>query len=179
MIGSLAFAGRALGQTAYTQVAVRAADFIISNLWSEGRLLRRWREGEAKIPGFLDDYMYLADGLLELYETTGARVWLEQAREITEAAIAEFWDEREGGFFFTGEHGERLFVRPKEALDHPLPSGNGTAARVLLKLAEATGESRFREYAERTLRAFAPWMQRAPFGTQTLALAMAELVEKR
>ncbi len=179
MIGSLAFAGRVLGQMAYTQAAMQAADFIISNLWSEGRLLRRWREGEAKIPSFLDDYMYLADGLLELHEATGEKAWLDRAREITEAAIAEFWDEREGGFFFTGEHGERLFVRPKEALDHPLPSGNGTAARVLLKLAEATGETRFREYAERTLRAFVSWMQRAPFGTQTLALATVELLEKR
>jgi len=179
MIASLAYAGRELQEPRYTGMAERAARFVLANLYADGRLLRRWRDGEAKFPGYLDDYAYLADGLLELHETTGDREWLDRARELMEAAIAEFWDDQDGGFFYTGEHSERLFVRPKEALDHPLPSGNGMAALVLLRLARATGEDRYRGYAERTLHALAPWMERAPYGTETLVLATALDVEQK
>jgi uncharacterized protein YyaL (SSP411 family) len=171
MIGSLAYAGRALGEPHCTEMAQRAAGFVLDNLYLNKRLLRRWREGEAKHLGCLDDYTYLACGLLELHRTTRDRHWLDRARELMDAAITRFWDERPGGFFYTASEAERLFVRPKEALDHPLPSGNGMAALALLHLGELTGERRYLTHAERTLRAMAPWMERSPYGTDTLALA--------
>ena len=179
MIGSLAYAGRALEEPRYVQAAERAARFVLDNLSENGRLLRRWRDGEAKYPGYLKDYVYLAQGLLELYEATGDRHWFERARELMDAAIAEFWDEADGGFFVTAERGERLFARPKDALDHPLPSGSGTAARVLLYLGEITGDDRYLDYVEETLHAFTPWMERAPVGTETLLLATSMYLERR
>jgi hypothetical protein len=173
MIASLAYAGRRLGEPRYTDAARKAADFILSQLRQDGHLLRRWREGEAKVPGFLEDYAFLAAALLELHETTGERDWLAQARELLEAALSLFWDETLGGFFFTAEGEERLFIRPKEVFDHPLPSGNGIAAQVLVRLAAVTGEPRYADLAGRTLRACAPWMAQAPQGTQSLVLALA------
>jgi len=225
MIASLAYAGRRLGEPRYTDAARKAAHFVISHLRLNEHLLRRWREGEAKVAGFLEDYAFLAAALLELHETTGERDWLAQARELMEAALSLFWDEplgpaggsafprlclpvgegnafpeglgratpsqrdrgpgpdrvgaqgREGGFFFTAEGEERLFIRPKEVFDHPLPSGNGIAAQVLVRLAAVTGEPRYADLAGRTLRACAPWMAHAPQGTQSLVLALAMHLE--
>ena len=173
MIGSLAYAGRELGEPGYTETAARAARFVLDNLRRDGRLLRRWREGEARFPGYLDDSVFLAQGLLDIHAATGEQEWLDEARGIVEAAIGDFWDDSGGGFFATAAESERILVRVKQALDHPLPSSNGAAALVLLRLAEATGEDRYRTYAGRTLEAMLPWMQRAPFGTDTLMLAAA------
>ena len=179
MIGALAYAGRELEEPNYTKRAERSAEFIVRRLWKDGRLLRRWRDGEARFGGALDDYVFVAYGLIELYESTGERRWLERAREMMDGAIDLFWDEPRGGFFSTADDSEPLFVRPKDVLDNPLPSGNGMAARILLRIAEATGERKYGEYAERTLRAMAPWMERAPYGTETLALAAGMHFERK
>jgi hypothetical protein len=178
MIGSLAYAGRELSESRYTEAAVRAADFLLANLWVEDRLLRRWRDGEARFDGYLDDYVFTVYGLLEVYEATGDRKWLEWSTKLMEAAIADFWDESEGGFFYTGAHAEQLLGRRKDALDRPLPSGNGMAALELLRLAELTGEESYAERAEKTLRLLVPWMERAPYGTETLHLAAATYLDR-
>ncbi len=174
MIGSLAHAGRVFQDQRYTAMAEKAARFVLRHLLAGRRLFRRWCEGEAKHAGCLDDYTYLATGLLELWEATGTEEWLAQAREVTEIAIEEFWDQEGDAFFYTGEQSEHLFARPKDALDHPLPSGNGTAALLLLRLSEITGDRRYHDYAKRTLEAMSPWMERGPFGAETLALAAAQ-----
>ena len=178
MIASLAYSGRELDEPPYIAAAARAAEFVLEHLRQEGRLLRRWRDGEARHPACLDDYMFLADGLLELHAATRDAKWLEEARSLVEVAIGDFWDDREGGFFYTATDAERLLVRPKDALDQPLPSANGVAVRVLLSLAEATGQERYRQHAERTLRALAPWLARAPHGTSALALSTAIYVDR-
>jgi hypothetical protein len=178
MIGSLAHAGQALSEPRYTEAAIRAADFVLENLWVDGRLLRRWRDGEARFQGYLDDYVFTVYGLLELHETTGDHKWLEWATRLMDAAIAEFWDQSDGGFFYSGASSEELLVRRKDALDHPLPSGNGTAALVLLRLADLTGDESYAERAERTLVSLMPWMERAPHGTDTLALATATYFDR-
>jgi len=98
---------------------------------------------------------------------------------LMEAALSLFWDEPLGGFFFTAEGEERLFIRPKEVFDHPLPSGNGIAAQVLVRLAAVTGEPRWADLAGRTLGALSPWMTHAPQGTQSLILATAMHLEAR
>ncbi len=122
--------------------------------------------------------MFLSDGLLELYETTGNEEWLAAARQLMDTALELFWDDGEEGFFFTTSDSESLFVRPKEVFDAALPSGNGIAAQVLLRLAEITGETRYAERAGQTLRAFTPWMQRAPSGTASLMLAASTYLDR-
>jgi len=178
MIGSLAYAARELGQHHYAEMAARAARFTLDNLREDGRLLRRWREVEGRFAGYLEDSVFLADGLLELHETTGEQAWLDDARGLVDAAVSDFWDEDGGGFFATAAGAEQLPARPKQALDHPLPSGNGAAALVLLRLAKVTEDDRYRTYARRTLDAMVPWMQRAPFGTDTLLLAAAAYLDE-
>jgi uncharacterized protein YyaL (SSP411 family) len=101
MVGSLAYAGRQLSQPRHTEAAARAADFVLENLWVDGRLLRRWRDGEARFQGYLDDYVFTLYGLLELHETTGDPRWLEWATRLIDATIAEFWDQSDGGFFYS------------------------------------------------------------------------------
>jgi uncharacterized protein YyaL (SSP411 family) len=177
MIGSFARAGRVLGQPQYTAVAERAAEFVWEHVRRDGELLRRWREGEAKHPGYLDDHVFVADGLLELYDATGDTVWLAQAQQLMDEAVVKFWDDREGGFFYTSAEAEQLFVRLKDVFDQPLPSGNAIAAQVLMRLAAATGEQRYWDLAGRTLRALAPWMARAPRGTEALILAAATYLD--
>ncbi len=178
MIAGLARAGRVLDDPEYTEVAARAASFLRSHLWKDGRLLHRWREGEAAIPAFLDDYAYLADGLLELHEATREGTWLTWARELLDTADEEFHDHQTGDFYYTGAQAEPLFARPKDTLDHPLPSSAGRMARALLRLGSATGETRYTELAEGTLQAVAPWLAEYPRGTESLALAVAMYTER-
>jgi uncharacterized protein YyaL (SSP411 family) len=178
MVGSLAYAGRELSEPRYTEAAVRGADFLLANLWVEDRLLRRWRDGEARFHGYLEDYVFAVYGLVELYEATGDRKWLEWSTKLMDAAIADFRDQSEGGFFYTSTHAEQLLGRRKDALDRPLPSGNGTAALLLLRLADLTGNESYAEYAGKTLHLLVPWMERAPYGTETLHLAAAIYLDR-
>jgi hypothetical protein len=117
--------------------------------------------------------------MLDLHAATGDRDWLTHARELMDSALEHFWDERAGAFFYTADHGEPLFVRPKDALDNPLPSGNGTAALVLFDLADRTGESRYADRAAETLEALAGWAERAPYGAETMVLATAVYLGRR
>ncbi|HYX42050.1 MAG TPA: hypothetical protein VE821_10155, partial [Pyrinomonadaceae bacterium] len=113
----------------------RNAEFILGSLRVDGALLHVYKDGQAKQQGFLDDYACVAQGLLALYEATGAQRWLEAVQARVEEMIAEFWDETEGGFFYTAQHGEQLIVRQKDFFDNATPSGNSVAANVLLRLA--------------------------------------------
>lgn len=177
MVESLAYAGRHLRNPEYTPAAEKAADFILDTLKQDGRLLHTFRDGEAKLNAYLDDYAFFAHGLLELYETTGNKRWLDEARELVEVLLKYHRDEDAGGFFFTSSDHEDLLYRSKDPYDRAIPSGNGMAARVLLRLAQITGESRYREHAEKVLWAFLPVMERLPHATETLILAVAEYVD--
>jgi len=179
MIASLAYAGRQMDEPRHTEAAERAAEFVHARLRQDRRLLRRWRDGEARFDGCLDDHACLAWGLLELSETTGSDEWLERARELMDAAVEDFGDDAEGGFFYTGRRHEPLFARPKEVFDHPISSSNAIAARVLIRLGALTAEPRYSDLAERALRGLSPWMARAPQATESLALAAAEWLEAR
>jgi hypothetical protein len=179
MIASLAYAGRQLDTLRYTEAAERAAEFVHARLRQGGRLLRRWRDDEARFDAYLDDYVCLAWGLLELSETTGSDEWLERARELMDAGIGGFADDAEGGFFYTGKQHEPLFARPKEVFDHPIPSSNAIGVRVLIRLSATTGEQRYTEFAERALRGLSPWMSQLPRATESLAVAAAEWLEAR
>ncbi len=151
MIAALAVTARTVdGDTsAYENAAVDAAAFLLDTMRDvEGRLLHRYRDGEAGIRAHLDDYAFLSWGLVELYETTFDARWLEAAVELTEECIAHFADEERGGFYLTADDGEELIVRQKEATDGALPSGNSVLLRTLLRLSHLTGRTDWEDTAE-------------------------------
>ncbi|HYY57961.1 MAG TPA: thioredoxin domain-containing protein, partial [Pyrinomonadaceae bacterium] len=132
MLASFAEAAAILDRADYLDVAKKNAEFILANLRREGLLLRTYKDGQAKLNGYLEDYSFFADGLIALYESTGELRLLEEALAITTRMTEEFWDEKEGGFFYTGESHEELIVRSKDYFDNATPSGNSVAAEVLL-----------------------------------------------
>ncbi len=171
MIGGLAFAGHTLGEEGYIEAARRAADFCLTVLSPGGKLLRRYRDGDASFDAYLEDYAFLADGLLDLHDATGEARWADAARRLAETLLTDFWDHEDGGFFFTGARHETLVARSKELFDGATPSPNGVAARVLARLGGLPGGQIYAARAQEMLHAFAGLMHHAPQGTQTLALA--------
>jgi uncharacterized protein YyaL (SSP411 family) len=174
MTRSFAEASRAFDRNDYLEIATRNADFILTKLRRDGRLLRTHKDGESKLNGYLEDYAYLIDGLLSLYEASFDTRWFEEARSLTETMIAQFWDADEGGFFFTSADHEKLITRSKDFYDNAIPSGNSAGAGALIRLALLTGEDRYRSMAETILRLMKQGMMRAPsaFGRMLSALDM-------
>lgn len=175
MIASLAYAGRQLDEPRYTAAAARAADFVLRTMMRDGRLLRTYRDGEAKLPGYLDDYAYFAQGLIELHRATGEARWLEQADRLAADLVRDFQDEQNGAFFFTAGYHENLIMRSKSlGGGGNVPDANGVASQVLLDLAVLTGKTEYQAAAQRTLEALAGLMARSPFSTEHLLLAAAD-----
>jgi uncharacterized protein YyaL (SSP411 family) len=163
MVAALAKGARALDQPAYAEAAARAADFIIAHMtYGEGRFYHRYRDGEAAVPAFLDDYAFLTWGLLELYETTFDARYLKAALELARVTVELFWDERDGGFFYAGSDAEGLIVRKKELFDGAVPSGNAVATLNFLRLARLTGDASWDEKAAATTRAFSGALAKTP-----------------
>jgi len=164
MIAALAKAGQALNEPQFIDAATQATQFIFKEMHKDDRLLHRYRDDEAAIPGFLDDYAFMIWGLLELYETTLAPEYLEKALALNEVLLSHFWDEKGGAFFFTADDAEDLLVRKKEAYDGAMPSGNSVAMLNLLRLARITAEIELESKAVRTGRAFSGDVLGAPAG---------------
>jgi len=164
MLRSFAEASSALGRGAYRQTAQRNAEFLVREMKRDGRLLRTWKDGKAKLNAYLEDYAFVIDGLLSLYEASFDVLWFREARDLAEIMIDQFWDEEHGAFFLTSRDHEPLITRTKDIYDNAIPSGNSVAVHALFKLALLTGEERYRRPAEATLAALAPAAQRAPSG---------------
>ena len=163
MLAGFAEASAILEREDYLAVAEKNADFVLTNMRDEdGLLLRSYKDGQAKLNGYLEDYSFLTDGLIELYQATGNLRWLKAAREITDKMIEEFWDEEEGGFFFTGKSHEQLIVRSKDYFDNATPSGNSVAADVLLKLSVLTGDESYSRLATTVFRLVNSSIRRYP-----------------
>ena len=109
----------------------------------------------ARLNAYLEDYAYLANGLVSLYESTFEQRWIEQALELVDVMIEEFWDEEEGGFFYTGKNHEALIARGKDPHDGAIPSGNAMAATVMARLGKLTGRMDLVEKTDRTLELLA------------------------
>ena len=171
MISAFARAGRAFGDPSLVARARAAADFALSELRSEdGRLLKRWRAGEAGLAGMLEDHAFMAAGLLDLYEAGHEPVHLAAARELVDTALLHFLDREAGGFFLSPDDGEPLLVRSKTIYDGARPSGNSVMACVLLRLARMTGATGYEEVAAGTIRAFSAQVGVSPsMSTQLLA----------
>ncbi len=172
MLASLAEASAILERSDYRKVAEANARFLLSRLKKDGLLLRTYKDGEAKLNAYLEDYACLIDGLISLYEASGDLTWIESAIELADKMIEQFWDDSEGGFFFTGKSHEKLIVRSKEFLDNATPSGNSIAAVSLLRLSLLTANDDYRRRATAVLRLMADQIRRYPsaFGFALSAL---------
>jgi len=174
MIAALARAAQVFNTPAYADAAKKAASFILNNLHTpDGRLLHRYRDGEAKVAGMADDYAFFIWGLLELYETTFEAEHLITALALQHEMIEHFWDAQAGGFYFTADDAEKLLVRQKEIYDGAVPSGNSIAMLNLLRLARMTGQSTFEDKALGIARAFAESVNRVPSAYTQLLTAVS------
>lgn len=148
MIAAMAYGGRVLKNSDYIDASKKAAKFILNKLkTNDGRLLARYRDGQAAHLGTIDDYAFMIWGLIELYETTFDIVYLQNAIDLNNHMINLFWDENEGGLFITGKDSEELVVRPKDIYDGATPSGNSVATMNMLRLAKITGNQELEEKA--------------------------------
>jgi uncharacterized protein YyaL (SSP411 family) len=164
MIGAFARASQVLGRGEYCRVAERAARFVLERMYNEntGLLVRRYRDGVAGLEAHLDDYAFLVQGLLDLFEATSQFHWLDVAVRLTEKQIALFQDEVRGGFYDTSGADPSVLVRMKEQYDGAEPTGNSVAALNLIRLADVTGKTEYRDRAEQTLNAFGALLQKQP-----------------
>ncbi len=173
MIAAMAKAGAILGDKKLIEAAETALKFIIDTMIDEERrLFHRYKDGEVVIQAFLDDYAYLVWALLETYEATFEPKYLELARDLTSDMLTYFWDDEEGGLFFTGEYSEKLLVRKKDAYDGAMPSGNSVAALNLIRLARFLGDTSLEEKAAETIRAFSGMIPRAYSGFSMMLTAV-------
>ncbi len=173
MIGSLAYAGRRLNRPEYIAAAEKAAAFVLTRMRKDGRLLRTWRRGRAGTGAYLDDYAFLADGLLDLHQATARpgspqarkRRWRNEAVALVGVLDRQFQDSSDGGFFFTSDDHEDLLARTKSPVDRAIPAGNAVAARVLVRLGRLPR-------ARRCIEPFAAFLRQAPEATANMILAV-------
>jgi uncharacterized protein YyaL (SSP411 family) len=174
MIKGMARAARLLGEPELLTSATRACDFLRAELWQDGRLLATAKDGRARLNAYLDDYVFLMDGLLELLQARWRAADLEWLQTLAETVLTHFENKEQGGFFFTSDDHESLIYRPVPTYDDAVPSGNGVAAHVLLRLGHLLGDLKYLEAAERALKALYPSITHAPSAHGTLLLALEE-----
>jgi uncharacterized protein YyaL (SSP411 family) len=172
MIAALARCAVALGEDRYGKAARKAAGFILHKMRKDGRLLHRFREGDASFSGNLEDYAFLVWGLRELYSWDFDPDHLKAALELNSVMLEHFWDGEQGGLFFTPDDGEQLLTRQKEIYDGAIPSGNSVAAQNLLRLGLMTGEPKLTEKAHRLMKAFSAEIDSFPAAHTHLMMAL-------
>ncbi len=164
MLSAFAEAAAVLGRADYLAAAVRNAEFLATQMVRDRRLRRSWKDGQARITGYLEDHANVGAGLLALYEATFDRKWLDESRRLAEEALRLFWSEEREAFFDTGHDQESLVVRPRNIFDNAVPSGTSVTIEWLLRLAVVLGEERYEAVALKALRPMADLMQRYPSG---------------
>lgn len=177
MIAGLADAGRILQRQDYLDAAARNADFLLANVKSpEGRLLRSYKDGQAKIRAYVDDYAMLIDGLIALHEATGEEKWLDAAATLMKQQTELFGDARLGGFYFTAADAEEVIVRGKIPTDNAIPAGNSVSAGNLLYLAAKRNDPALREQAIAAVHSGQALLELAPAAAPRLLVAVVKLV---
>ena len=164
MLRSFAEAAAVLDRDDYRQAAIDNATFLLREMRRDGRLMRSYKDGQARPKGYLEDYAFLADGLVALYEATFDQRWLNEARSLAERMIELFWEEGEGIFYDTGRDAESLMVRPRDIFDNATPCGSSVAADVLLRLSVLMGEASYAQKAATTLRGMQGTLANHPMG---------------
>ncbi len=164
MITAFAEGYRAHHEPRYLEAARRALEFIMGTMWDGRALKRSCKDGVARFNAYLEDYALLANAMVSMYEATLDSRYLDDARRLAEAILERFLDREKGGFFFTSADHEALITRSKAAFDGSTPSGNSAAVMALLRIAEYSGEDRYRAEAERALKLFREFIEKQPFG---------------
>jgi uncharacterized protein len=177
MIRGMARAAAVFGREDWLASARRALDFIRAQLWREERLLATYKDGRAHLNAYLDDYAYLLAALIELLQVDYRAEDLEFAEALADVLLEKYEDRRAGGFFFTSHDHEALLHRPKPMHDSAMPAGNGVVAGALFALGDLTGDRRFSDAAERTLRTFYNSMRESPSGCASLLMALDTQLE--
>ncbi|HGJ66292.1 TPA: thioredoxin domain-containing protein [bacterium] len=172
MISSMAFGYQVLKKEAYLDSAIKTADLILSKLSRDGILLRTYRNGISKYNAYAEDYAFFINALIDLYETTFDMKWLSEAIKINNVFIMEFWDENNGGFYYTGKSHESLIVRSKPAYDSVIPSANSVSAMNFLRLARFSGDLSLSKKAETIFKVFFDQLERSPFGFPRMICAL-------
>jgi len=170
----MARAGRLLGRDDFIESSERSLDFIRNKMFKKGRLLATCRDERARLPGHLDDYAFLLDGVFELLQARWRTEDMNFAVELADVLLKHFEDGEGGGFYFTAHDHEQLIYRPKPLTDEAMPSGNGVAAHALGRLGHLLGETRYLDAAERTLKVAWASIQNAPSAYTALLLALEE-----
>jgi len=171
MIGAMAKGYQVLGDNHYLDAAGEAASFIREHLYRDGRLLRSYRGGEARYNAYLDDYAFLIDGLIALYEASFENKWLLWARDLQAKQDELFWDSAAGGYFYSNPDDDSVLVRKKSFQDGALPSSNGVSALNLLRLADFFFEGNYHERASQVFKTAAPYVNQYPSAFATTLAA--------
>ena len=173
MAAAMAYAGRVFDEDDWVRAAQKATDFVDTTMrTTKGRLLHRYRDGDASIPAFLDDYVFMTTAMLELYDATYDPAYLERALEFQKKTHDLFWDAKRGGFYFAAEDNEELLVRQKEVYDGAIPSGNSMAADNIIRLARLTGDTDLQQGADHILAAFSNEANQLPSAHSQLLSAL-------
>jgi hypothetical protein len=174
MVSAFARAHQVFGNKEYRVAAERAADFILTRMRGKGGgLLHAHRAGRSHLDAYLDDYVFVIQGLLDLYEATFDVKWLGASRDLADAMIKRFWDSKRGGFFFTEAGKSDIITRSKRSYDSAIPAGGAVAVRVLVRLAILTGETSYRDKAEGTLKVLLGNVKRSPSQFAALLSSLA------
>jgi len=177
MAASMAFAGRVFDEPEWVQATKSATDFVFEKMRTDsGRMLHRYRDDDASIPAFLDDYVFMTTAMLELYDATFEPKYLERAVELQHKTYELFWDTNRNGFYFTAADNEELLIRQKEIYDGAIPSGNSTAADNLVRLARLTSDSEYLQRANHIFAAFSSDAQQMPSAHSQLMSALQRSV---
>jgi hypothetical protein len=177
-LSGLAEAIKISGNQEYRRAAARTVEFFFARMFRDGRLLHTYKDGVAKILGYLDDYAFLSVGLLDLFEATFDRSLLAKSIGLSDIMVSEFWDDTDGAFFYTGKSHEQLISRAKPAFDGSIPSGNAMAAQLLLRLFHYTSNVTYLQKAETILRSYRDAMAAQPFGLAHMLSALDFYLEK-
>ncbi|MCH2177601.1 MAG: thioredoxin domain-containing protein [Mariniblastus sp.] len=178
MIRGYADAGRVLDQPEYLETASQAANFILDKMVDDqGRLIRTVTNGQGKLNAYLEDYACMVDGLLALHRATSEQKWIEAATTIQKKQDELFWDDVQGGYFYTSGDHENLLARTKKQVDGAMPSGNSVSAGNLLYLADQNEEGAYRDRARRCVVAASPLIERAPVAAPRLLITAGQLVD--
>jgi hypothetical protein len=179
-IAGLAEAGRIFGDSTFVDGARRTAEFVIAHMTegSQGRLLRTFKAGQARLPGTLDDHAHVVDGLLALYEAGGESRWLEEAHRLTRLSVGLFWDARERCFYMTAADDPGLMQRPVSTFDSAVPSGMSVTLENLIRLGDICGEKPWLDIAEQALHAHYERALDNPFGFSNMLNALDLWLER-
>ncbi|WP_406787620.1 thioredoxin domain-containing protein [Clostridium neuense] len=176
IIAALARGGRIFNNEEYIKTAEIAANFFLNSIKENGRLLHRYIDGQWNFKGNIDDYAFLVFGLLELYEATFDLNYLKEAFSLNNEAINLFWDDEQGGFYFTPKDGEDIIIRTKEVYDGAIPSGNSIQFLNLIKLSRISGDSKLENYADELQKVFSRTVEGSPLGYTQFLCAVDYLI---